>query len=559
MNKQTVICFTIGIPLILFGLFVPSSMLVESLRTTPVSADLLEQLLLGAKLFRIGLAILGILIITIGRINILRLSIQNENSESPLNRKMILVALSVILLIASGMRLYGLDYGLWYDEIRAYVTYMGIPTGELLTTYDSENNHVLFTLLARASFEIFDGAPWSMRLPAVLFGVSSIWALYFLARQVVSEREALLSAALLTFSYHHIWFSQNARGYTGLLFWTLLSSWFFLRALREDSSKIWVFYAVTVALGMYTHMTMTFIVFTHFVIFLISIFIKKDGSWARFRSGFFFGFCVAALLTFQLYALILPQLLNSIGEQSNVTTWKNPLWTFFEFIRGLKISLSSGIVAIGALVVTSAGLWSFLRQNPSIIGLLFLSALVGSTAVIAMGHPLWPRFFFFLMGFGLLVIVRGTTILGQLLIKLPGFAPKQSAIVGTAICSVLIIASISSLPRVYAPKQDYEGALAFVNHVRKPGDAIVTVGLTAYTYRNYYKTNWEEVKTVEKLDFIRHGATRTLLLYTLPLHIQGEYPDIMTVIQKEFRVIEKYYGTLNGGIIFICLSEGTSS
>ena len=29
--------------------------------------------------------------------------------------------------------------------------------------------------------------------------------------QVTSEREALLSVVLLAFSYHHIWFSQNAR------------------------------------------------------------------------------------------------------------------------------------------------------------------------------------------------------------------------------------------------------------------------------------------------------------------------------------------------------------
>ena len=71
----------------------------------------------------------------------------------------------------------------------------------------------------------------------VLFGLASILALYLFGRQVTSASESLLAAALLTFSYHHVWFSQNARGYTGLLFWTLLSSWLLLRALRNGAAR----------------------------------------------------------------------------------------------------------------------------------------------------------------------------------------------------------------------------------------------------------------------------------------------------------------------------------
>ena len=79
---------------------------------------------------------------------------------------------------------------------------------------------------------IFGDGPAALRLPAVLFGVASIAALYLFARRVTTVREALVAAALMTVSYHHIWFSQNARGYSALLFWTLVSSWLFARALR---------------------------------------------------------------------------------------------------------------------------------------------------------------------------------------------------------------------------------------------------------------------------------------------------------------------------------------
>src|SRR5207237_6299830 len=118
----------------------------------------------------------------------------------------------------------------------------------------------LYTVMAHASFRIFGEGAWALRLPAVLFGTGSIVALYLLARQVATRAEALFASALFTFSYHHVWFSQNARGYSGLLFWTLISSWFLIRALREDRAFLWLAYAVTASLGIYTHITLMFII-----------------------------------------------------------------------------------------------------------------------------------------------------------------------------------------------------------------------------------------------------------------------------------------------------------
>ena len=54
----------IGVLLLLMGLFVPSSKLVGFLRVTPV--DHIAPLLLGATLFKIGLVIFGLLVITLG-------------------------------------------------------------------------------------------------------------------------------------------------------------------------------------------------------------------------------------------------------------------------------------------------------------------------------------------------------------------------------------------------------------------------------------------------------------------------------------------------------------
>ncbi|MHA2231473.1 MAG: glycosyltransferase family 39 protein [Candidatus Hodarchaeales archaeon] len=465
--------------------------------------------------------------------------------------------LAAILVVALALRLHGIDYGLWYDEISAYVTYMQMSFGKILTTFDSENNHVLFTLLARVSYELFGGHTWAIRIPAVLFGVASIWALYLLASRVGSDLEALISSALLTFSYHHIWFSQNARGYTGLLFWSLFTSWLLLQNLEVRSTSKWILYAMAASLGVYTHITMLFVVIGHFIIFMIAFFFRRKTIWAECTTGLFFGFCTAALFTLLLYSPILPQVFSTIGQKTSVANWNSPFWTLLELVRGMRVGFASIVVVIGALFLTGAGLLSFVQTKPVIVGLLTIPALIGSIVVVGMGHPLWPRFFFFAVGFGALIIIRGTFVVAQVISRPLKSGPKPAFVLGTTLSCLLIAASALSIPRVYGPKQDFEGALAYIEKHRKPGDAIITIGLTRFPYKSLYRMDWEEVETKERLDSIRHRSNRMILLYTFPSHVQAEYPDIMAVIQRNFTLMRRFHGTLNEGSIYVCVSKSS--
>ncbi len=130
------------------------------------------------------------------------------------------IGLGALLLVSMAVRLYQLGSGLWFDEIMTLKEYARLPYLEIVTRFKSENQHFLYSLLAHSSILLFGESAWSLRLPAVLFGVGSIWAVYMLGAEVTDRKQAFLASALLAFSYHHLWFSQNARGYTGLLFWT---------------------------------------------------------------------------------------------------------------------------------------------------------------------------------------------------------------------------------------------------------------------------------------------------------------------------------------------------
>jgi 4-amino-4-deoxy-L-arabinose transferase-like glycosyltransferase len=454
-----------------------------------------------------------------------------------------------VLLLAGALRFYDLGAGLWHDEILTCYKYVRAPIGVTLTTIEDANQHFLYTLLAQVSVSIFGETNQAVRLPAVLFGIASIWALYLLGREVRSEREALLSALLLAVSYHHVWFSQNARGYSGLLFWTLVTSWLLLRAIREQQRRLWLWYAATVALGMYTNLAMLFTVAGHFTLYVIAWIRRRAGA-----SGLVAGFCFSGFLTLLLYSLVLPQLFGAVGgEVSTVPAWKQPLWAILEFMKAMEIGFAGKIAGAAALIVFVAGFVDFLRKRWEIPLLLALPVILCAAVTIALGHHIWPRLFFFAFGFGALIVTRGVMVCAGWLASLLK-QPQRGPLLGTAGCLLMCIAASLALGRAYGPKQDFVGARSFVESQRQPGDAVAMVGLAPLTYRNFYVTDWTEVTTLDELNRLRASASRTWLVYTFPTHVRSVHPEILDAADREFELRRQFYGTVGDGTVYVKLS-----
>ena len=264
----------------------------------------------------------------------------------------------------------------------------------------------------------------------------------------------------MTFSYHHIWFSQNARGYIVVLFCTIISSLLLLRGLREGRAYLWFLYACAVALGIYTHMTMLFVVIGHFIIYFKTLFDRRREIWPERWSGLLVGFIPTGLFTFQLYALVLPQMFGPTmaATEKTIPVWINPIWTLGELLNGLEISFSGSAFAMAALSVFGIGLWKLAREKPVFVPLMLLPMLLCTVVVVSLGYSLWPRFFFFIFGFAVLVLISGTMQLGQWGGRIFGLDTRAKNFVGTSLCAVVILLSAVSIPRVYGPKQDFEGA-----------------------------------------------------------------------------------------------------
>lgn len=462
--------------------------------------------------------------------------------------------LGLLLVVATGLRIYGLGEGLWLDEITTAVKYARPSFAEIITTFDSENQHFLYSLLAHASFAVFGESAWALRLPAALFGVASVGALYLLGREVTRAREALLAAAFLTFSYHHVWFSQNARGYSGLLFWSLLSSWFFIRALRAGKRADWIGYALTAGLGVYTHMTMVFVVTGHFLSFAIRALKAPRNDVIR---GVGLGFAGSVFVTLLLYGPVLADIRTGMGNTLTGVAgmWNSPLWTLRELVSGLQIGFSQAAVLLVGLVVTGAGAIDYFRRDRVVVELALFGPAVGTAVSLALAHPIWPRFYLFAMGFVALLVFRGVTVLTRWAAGLASVPPARTAALEVVAGALLVAASAIAVPTAWNPKQDFEGALEFVQENRLPGDAVATVSLTVFAYSEYFQTDWEPVESVAALDALRSEADRTWIVYTLPQVLEVNHPELMTAIENGFRVVREFGGTLGDGEIYVGLAD----
>src|SRR5271165_2167325 len=120
----------------------------------------------------------------------------------------------------------------------------------------------------------------------------------------------------------------------------------------------------------------------------------------------------------------------------------------------------------------------------------------------------------------------------------------------------MLAASVVPLRAEYLhPKQDYLGAMKFVDEQQQPGEQVVTVGVVTTPYQRYYGREWTLVQTRSELDSALLSDHGTWLIYSMPNSIRTSEPQLWGVIQNKFTVVRSFPGTLGGGAIYITKSK----
>ncbi|HVS10565.1 MAG TPA: glycosyltransferase family 39 protein [Planctomycetota bacterium] len=472
------------------------------------------------------------------------------------------VAIRLLLAVALALRLHELGAGLWYDEIDTLVNHVRLPLAEVATTFQSKNQHFLYSVLARVSLVVFGESAWALRLPAALLGVASLYATWRLGRLLAPPIEALLASALLAFSYQHLWFSQNARGYTGMLLFTLAGTAALLRLLaaRDGAAAVRgsLAYGAWMALAVAVHLTSLFTIAAHGLIWLALL----ARSRGRGRGGSpaarplvletCLAFAATAAFSVLLYAPVLPQFAGTALAPlpGAPTQWRAPQWFVIETLSGLARGVPGGWAALAlAFLVGGAGVWSYLRQGPWVLAVLLAPAAVSGAAVFVLEHNLWPRDFFFSAGFFALLAIRGIRETARALARTWGGAGAEALARSAALLACA--AAALAMPRAWGPKQDFEGALRFVRESAAPGDAVVTVLTASLPFEELHRAGWSDAGSLEELMDAERRHPRTWLVYTMPTLLRAWQPGIWERIQSEYSVVRSFPGSVGDGDIVI--------
>ncbi len=446
------------------------------------------------------------------------------------------------LLLALAIRLPALHGGLWFDEIWTLVDFGRLPLGELLTTYGSDNNHPLYSILARVSILIFGEQAWSLRLPALIFGLLSIVELHRLGRLLLGPRRALLAAFILAIAGPHVWFSTNARGYTALLYFSLLATRQLL-LMREDRGRgPLIKQALALALGSYVHATMVFVALAQFVGGALVL----RGRRRRRALG---AVLLAGAVSLALHAPILGEmsdfLLGGEGHAKMSSVWNSPLWMLREAAARFGLPFPVAVIAgLSGLVLGGIGLRRLARIDVMLPVMILGPALLGAVTMIALGRHLWPRFFFFEIGFALLLVVMplGERPTGS------RFGLRRS--VDRLLILVLVTLALLSLLRSQPlrPKQDFAGAATHADEL--PAGRVATVGLARMPYADYIVRPYRAIEKRAELEAML-AEGEVFVIDTLPIFLETRQPEIARLVRERGVVEMRFPGSLGGGDVVI--------
>ncbi|MFA5362490.1 MAG: glycosyltransferase family 39 protein [Candidatus Omnitrophota bacterium] len=160
------------------------------------------------------------------------------------------------------IRLYNLGkHDFWYDEAVA-VGFTKIPWYNW--------NAPLYWMLLHFWIKNFSISETSLRFFSLLFSFSSVVIVYFLGKELFNKKTGVIASVLIGLSPFHIWYAQEARDYSMVLFLATLSSYAFLKALRTQQAKLWLGYSLISTAGLYTNYYFIILLTAQFLFLVLS-------------------------------------------------------------------------------------------------------------------------------------------------------------------------------------------------------------------------------------------------------------------------------------------------
>ncbi len=181
------------------------------------------------------------------------------------NRRLVWLLIIGVACVAIALRVYAIDRlppGLFGDEAVEGLDALDVLAGNLQIWFHAHlGREPIYVYLVALSYALFGVTPLATRLPALVAGLATIPATFWLVREWASEifsreranRLAWLATALITISFWHIQMTRNAHRDTLLPLVEAIGYALLWRALRTRDWKIYASAGAVLGLAIYTY------------------------------------------------------------------------------------------------------------------------------------------------------------------------------------------------------------------------------------------------------------------------------------------------------------------
>jgi mannosyltransferase len=379
------------------------------------------------------------------------------------------LGLTTILVLALGLRLVGINESLWLDEL--WSTWYKLHPTVIFRTIIVDTNPPLYALTMFGWIRWFGDSELSIRFIPLVLGLASICLLYRIALEVADHRSALLAAFLAAVSPIHIWYSTEARHYSALIFFVLLSFLAYRQIERRPPGTAWsATYALALIAGVMTH---HYVVIYSAALSFLCLLSRSDPS----KKLAILGSNLLALLVFIAFVLYKQQyhpLLVELGYLRPFTAYE--LWNaFFNWFllgnsywnvpaaEGWSNVVASPLFFVGQLaacLLFLRGVQLLSRERSSyrlVMTYLFLlpACLLGLTALGAR-HVYVERSLLVAMPFFYLLLARGALGFGW------WSRVAVGALVAGTLCALGLFLTKGDQWTVYKPNADWRSMAEYL-------------------------------------------------------------------------------------------------
>ncbi len=289
----------------------------------------------------------------------------------------------LILILAALLRMINLNQSLWLDEAINIISVKSLGFWETVLVYPRYDFHPPgYFALMWGWARLFGDSEISVRLPSVIFGVTTVVLCYLISTKLFSRRVALLAAFFLAINPLHIYYSQEARMYAFSTFAVALNYYFFIKLFK--GGKGGVGFVISLILVMMSDYVAYFILPAQ-LIFLTSEKKQNILKWVKLVS-------ISSVVMLLWLPFFIPQFRSGLQTATNTPGWRQVVGS--THIKDLGLIPSKMI--IGRISLANKNIY---YPVIGLLSILFAVIIFNSRSKLLLSWLILPVLFVWLVSF----------------------------------------------------------------------------------------------------------------------------------------------------------------